>query len=366
MTKPLPNNPDDHRWMSVALALARRGLGTVAPNPAVGCVLIKDGTVVGRGWTQPGGRPHAETEALIRAGDEAKGATAYVSLEPCSHHGKTPPCADALIDAGVARIVVACADPDERVSGAGLAALEAAGIEVTSGVLEAEARQINAGFMRVKSGGRPFVTLKVATTLDGQIATATGESQWITGPAARAQVHRLRAAHDAVLTGMGTVRADDPELTVRLPGLPLAPPVRVVLASDAEMEPSCKLCQTRETAPVWLVVPEGKGKDIGGITVLETPEAEGRPDIAGALDRLAEQGITRVLIEAGATVAASALQAGVVDRICWFRAAKMIGGDGRSVTDALGIASLEQAPGFTRRDIRSVGDDTLEIYEKAA
>ena len=245
--------------MRLALALARRGLGNVAPNPAVGCVLVRDGTVVGRGWTQPGGRPHAETEALARAGTDAKDATAYLSLEPCSHHGRTPPCSEALIAAGVNRVVVACEDPDTRVSGAGIAALEKAGIDVTPKVLGDEATQLNAGFMRVKGGGRPFVTLKLATTLDGQIATATGESRWITGPVARRQVHRLRAAHDAVLTGMGTVRADDPELTVRLPGLPLTPPVRVIMASVAALDAGGRLRATAGDAPVWLVVPEGRG-----------------------------------------------------------------------------------------------------------
>ncbi len=352
--------------MQVALALARRGLGAVAPNPAVGCVLVKDATVVGRGWTQPGGRPHAETEALARAGAAAEGATAYVSLEPCSHHGKTPPCAQALIDAGVTRAVVACRDPDTRVSGRGIAALTEAGIDVTAEVCAEEARQLNAGFMRVKEGGRPLVTLKVATTLDGQIATATGQSKWITGDAARAQVHRLRAAHDAVLTGSGTVRADDPELTVRLPGLPQMPPVRVVLASVADLDAGSRLRVTVAAGPVWLVVPEGQGREIDGITVLEVPAADGRPEIGAALDILASQGVTRVLIEAGATLAASALSAGVVDHIWWFRAAKMIGGDGRSVADALGIASLDQAPGFLRQDVRPVGEDILEIYGKAA
>ncbi len=352
--------------MRLALALARRGLGNVAPNPAVGCVLVRDGTVVGRGWTQPGGRPHAETEALARAGTDAKDATAYLSLEPCSHHGRTPPCSEALIAAGVNRVVVACEDPDTRVSGAGIAALEKAGIDVTPKVLGDEATQLNAGFMRVKGGGRPFVTLKLATTLDGQIATATGESRWITGPVARRQVHRLRAAHDAVLTGMGTVRADDPELTVRLPGLPLTPPVRVIMASVAALDAGGRLRATAGDAPVWLVVPEGRGAEIDGVTVLEAAAPEGRPDIASVLELLAAMGMTRVLIEAGATLAASALQAGVVDRLWWFRAAKMIGGDGRPVADALGIVSLDQAPGFTRRDVRAVGEDILEIYEKAA
>ena len=209
----------DLRWMRAAFALARRGLGNVWPNPAVGCVLVRDGRVVGRGWTQPGGRPHAETEALRRAGALARGATAYVSLEPCSHWGRTSPCADALIAAGVRRVVAALEDPDPRVSGSGIARLREAGIAVETGLGAAEAAEINAGFLTRQRLGRPLVTLKLATSLDGKIATATGESQWITGPSARAYAHKLRAEHDAIMVGTGTVLADDPQLTCRLPGL---------------------------------------------------------------------------------------------------------------------------------------------------
>ncbi len=355
---------DDRAHMARALALAARGEYSAHPNPRVGCVIVQGGDVAGEGWHEIAGEDHAEIHALREAGDKAHGACVYVSLEPCAHHGKTPPCADALINAGVARVVIACGDPDPRVSGDGIARLRDAGIEVTQDVVADQARALNAGFMRVKTGGRPLVTLKVATTLDGQIATATGESQWITGAAARAQVHRLRAAHDAVMTGMGTVRADNPALTVRLPGLPLSPPGRVVLASGAVLDGGDG--RRADAAPLWLVVPEGKATALDGATVLEAAAVDGRPEIGAALDALAGQGITRVLIEAGATLAASALRAGVVDHIWWFRAAKMIGGDGRSVADAFGIASLDQAPGFVRSQVRAVGEDILEIYEKAA
>ncbi|MFQ3623345.1 MAG: bifunctional diaminohydroxyphosphoribosylaminopyrimidine deaminase/5-amino-6-(5-phosphoribosylamino)uracil reductase RibD, partial [Acetobacteraceae bacterium] len=217
--------------MRAALALARRGLGSVAPNPAVGCILVREGRVVGRGWTQPGGRPHAETEALRRAGAEARGATAYVTLEPCCHWGRTPPCTDALIAAGIARAVVALRDPDPRVNGEGLDRLRAAGIAVTEGVLAAEAAELNAGFLSRIRAGRPLVTLKLATTLDGRIAAASGESRWITGAAARRLAHGLRARNDAVMVGSGTALSDDPALTVRVPGLvpPGHPgPVRIV------------------------------------------------------------------------------------------------------------------------------------------
>ena len=220
------NTSTDFAMMRAALGLARRGLGTVWPNPSVGCVLVKDGHVVGRGWTQRGGRPHGETEALRRAGAAANGATAYVTLEPCSHWGKTPPCADALIAAGLRRVVVALEDPDPRVAGAGIEALRKAGLAVETGLCTAEAAELNAGFLRRIRSGRPLVTLKLATSLDGRIATAAGESRWITGPQSRESAHLLRATHDAILVGTATVLADDPELTCRLPGLANRSPVR--------------------------------------------------------------------------------------------------------------------------------------------
>jgi diaminohydroxyphosphoribosylaminopyrimidine deaminase/5-amino-6-(5-phosphoribosylamino)uracil reductase len=231
--------------MRAALALARRGLGRVAPNPAVGCVLVKDGRVVGRGWTQAGGRPHAETEALARAGEAARGATAYVTLEPCSHHGKTPPCAESLIAAGISRSVVALEDPDPRVSGSGLTLLREAGIAVDTGLLAEAAAEVNAGYLMRTRTGRPLVTLKLATTLDGRIATRAGESRWITGPLARARAHLLRAESDAVLVGSGTAVTDNPRLDVRLPGLEGRSPLRVLL--DGRL----RLPLTHDLTPAW-------------------------------------------------------------------------------------------------------------------
>src|SRR3984893_7773307 len=227
--------------MRAALALAHRGLGTVWPNPSVGCVIVKDGRVVGRGSTQPRGRPHGETEALARAGAAARGATAYVTLEPCSYWGKTPPCADALIAAGLRRVVVALEDPDPRVAGAGIARLRAGGIGVEIGLGAAEAAEINAGFLQRVRLGRPLVTLKLATSLDGRIATAAGESRWITGPLARERGHLLRATHDAILVGTATVLADDPQLTCRLPGLVDRSPVRIVIDRQLRIPPSVRL-----------------------------------------------------------------------------------------------------------------------------
>ncbi len=244
---------NDLQHMNAALALARRGLGRTWPNPAVGCVIVKDGRVVGRGWTQPGGRPHAETEALDRAGTLADGATLYTSLEPCSHHGKTPPCADAVINAGIARVVMAIEDSDPRVKGTGLARLRAAGVTVDIGIGAAEATEINAGFLMRLATGRPLVTLKLATTLDGKIAMASGESRWITGEPARRRAHLLRASHDAVMIGIGTAIADDPELTCRLPGMADRHPVRIVVDPGLRLPLTARLVVDAAKIRTWIV-----------------------------------------------------------------------------------------------------------------
>ncbi len=358
--------------MMTALALARRGLGRVSPNPAVGCVVLNsDGVVAGRGWTQPGGRPHAETEALRRAGDAARGGTAYVSLEPCAHHGKTPPCADALIEAGISRCVIATEDPDPRVSGGGIARLEKAGIEVRVGPGRRDAERLNAGFMKRVIDGKPLVTLKCATTLDGRIATHNGESQWITGAVARSWGHGLRACHDAVLTGASTVRVDDPEFTCRLQGMAAFSPLRVVLDSRLMTPLTSKLVIGAHEHPTWIVTvvgaePDRKSAFIDcGVEVIEVDAGEGgRPDIDAALGILAEKGITRVLAEGGGRVAASLLRANAVDRIAWFRAPSIIGGDGVPVADAFGVDGLDQMVQFERRHSFLAGRDCLEIYER--
>src|SRR5262245_58482979 len=274
--------PEDLGHMRAALALAARGLGRTWPNPAVGCVLVRGGHVVGRGWTQPGGRPHAETEALARAGEAARGATAYVSLEPCAHTGKTPPCADALIAAGIGRVVAAVQDPDPRVSGRGLARLRDAGLAVVTGMCAAEAAELNAGFFTRIKQGRPLVSLKLATSLDGRTATRSGDSRWITGDAARRRAHALRATHDAILVGTGTALADDPELTCRLPGLGDRSPVRVVLDRQLRLPDAAKLLATAHEVPTWVIrAPTSDGarkKKIGatGAEVIEVPtDADG-------------------------------------------------------------------------------------------
>ncbi|HYE47946.1 MAG TPA: bifunctional diaminohydroxyphosphoribosylaminopyrimidine deaminase/5-amino-6-(5-phosphoribosylamino)uracil reductase RibD [Azospirillaceae bacterium] len=368
-----PDGGDDAAHMRAALVLAARGLGTTWPNPSVGCVIVRDGRVVGRGWTRPGGRPHAETVALAQAGEAARGATAYVTLEPCSHHGRTPPCADALAAAGIARCVVACGDPDPRVNGNGLRRLAEAGIEVVPAVLEAEALALNEGFFRRIRDGRPLVTLKLATTLDGRIATKAGESQWITGPVARAWGHSLRARNDAIMVGVGTALADDPELTCRLPGLEHRSPVRVVVDSRLRLDLTSRLVRSAREVPTWVASLAG-GTDPdrrqafadSGVTLVDVlPGAAGLMPVRTVLGELAARGITRVLVEGGARLAASLLAEGLVDRLEWFRAASLIGGDGTPATAGFGLERLADAPGFVRTGIRQAGADVLESYRRA-
>jgi diaminohydroxyphosphoribosylaminopyrimidine deaminase/5-amino-6-(5-phosphoribosylamino)uracil reductase len=366
---------EDLAWMRAALALAQRGLGNVWPNPAVGCVIVRDGVAVGRGWTQPGGRPHAETEALARAGAAARGATVYVSLEPCCHWGRTPPCTDALIAAGIARAVIATRDPDPRVNGEGVARLRAAGIAVTEGVAEAEAAELNAGFIARIRSGRPLVTLKLAATLDGRIATASGESRWITGEAARRAAHLLRASHDAVLVGAGTAATDDPALTVRLPGVVPAArpgPVRVVADGRLRLPLTSVLVATARQTPTWILTLPGNDRArIGafadaGCTVMEVrADATGQPDLAEGLRALGSRGITRVLAEGGGTLAAALLGAGLVDRLAWFAAPGLIGSDGAPAVGALALAGLDAMPRFRRTGITPVGEDLLLTFTRA-
>jgi diaminohydroxyphosphoribosylaminopyrimidine deaminase/5-amino-6-(5-phosphoribosylamino)uracil reductase len=360
--------------MAAALTLARRGLGRVWPNPAVGCVLVQaDGTVIGRGWTQQGGRPHAEVEALARAGTAARGATAYVTLEPCSHHGKTPPCADALIAAGVSRVVAAIEDPDARVSGAGIARLRAAGIGVTVDVLAAEAREVNAGFFTRIDEGRPLVTLKLATTLDGRLATHAGESRWITGEAARQRAHLLRANHDAVMIGSGTALTDDPHLTCRLPGLEDWSPVRVVLDRRLRLPLTANLVASARVTPTWLAtLPGGDGARRhayvdAGVEVIEVPaDDSGDLSLPELMRLLGQRGLTRLLVEGGSHAAAALLRDRLVDRLAWFHAPGLMGGDGLPAVQAFGIDRLDDMPRFVPAGRVRVGDDVLETYRRSA
>lgn len=359
---------DDLRHMAHALGLARRGLGRVWPNPAVGCVLVQGSRIVGRGFTRPGGRPHAETVALAVAGPAARGATAYVTLEPCAHHGATPPCAAALVAAGVARVVTALEDPDPRVKGQGHAMLRAAGVAVTEGVLAAEARALQRGFLCRVTEGRPMVTLKLAASLDGRIATAAGESRWITGPEARARVHAMRAAHDAVMVGAGTARVDDPMLTVR--GLGFAhQPVRVVAARTLDLDPGGALGRSAREVPLWLLhgpaAPAARSAWTDrGARLIEVEEAGGALDPAAILAALGAAGLTRVFCEGGGRFAAALLKAGLVDEIALFTAGLALGADARPALGALGLGALAAAPRFRLAGVERVGADTLGLWTR--
>lgn len=353
--------------MALALSLGRRGQGVTWPNPAVGCVIVKDGRIVGRGWTAPGGRPHAEPQALAQAGEAARGATAYVTLEPCAHHGQTPPCTEALISAGVARVVSPLTDSDTRVSGKGFEALRAAGIEVSTGVMAEEARHDHAGFFRRVEQGRPHLTLKLASSFDGRIATASGHSQWITGPEARRLVHGMRARNDAVMVGAGTARADDPSLTVR--GLGVAQqPVRIVTSRQLDVPLMSTLARTARDVPVWIC--HGPDADPAlkeawdgiGARLIECDLMGRQLDMGAVLRALGAQGLTRVFCEGGGALAASLLAADLVDELVGFTAGLGIGAEGLPSLGALGLARLDEARRFILVETRDVGGDVMHRW----
>lgn len=348
--------------MALALSLGNRGRGRTWPNPSVGCVLVQDGRIVGRGWTQPGGRPHAERHALDQAGPLAVGATAYVSLEPCSHHGKTPPCAQGLIDAGIARVVVATRDPDPRVAGRGIKMLRDAGIPVNEDILKDQADETHAGFFQRLSTGRPYLTLKLANSVDGRIATATGESQWITGAEARRAVHADRARHDAVLVGAGTARADDPSLTAR--GLGMGhQPVRIVASRMLDIPLTGKLATTATQIPLWLVHGAEAPNDLvdawrGLGAQLTSAATQGRQlDAQAVMQALGAAGLTRVYCEGGGQLAASLLQAGVVNELVTYSAGIALGAEGQPALAAMGVDRLAGAPRFDLFRLRQIGGD---------
>jgi diaminohydroxyphosphoribosylaminopyrimidine deaminase/5-amino-6-(5-phosphoribosylamino)uracil reductase len=356
----------DAAFMASALALGRRHQGRTWPNPAVGCLIVHGGRVVGRGWTAPGGRPHAETQALAQAGAAARGATAYVTLEPCAHHGATPPCAEALVAAGVARLVVACGDPDPRVNGQGIARLRQAGLAVTEGVLaDAAARDHRGFFLRVREG-RPAVTLKLALSLDGRIATAVGESRWITGPEARRRVHLMRLTHDAVLVGGGTARADDPDLTVRGLGVSLTQPVRVLLSRRLDLPEDGRLA----AAPLWILHgPDAPADRLArwrdrGARLIAVPLEDGTVDPAAALAALGGLGLTRVVCEGGGALAASLLRHDLVDELVAFHAGLLLGADGRPGLGPLPEGPLAGFPRLRLDRIETVGADTLSVWTR--
>jgi diaminohydroxyphosphoribosylaminopyrimidine deaminase/5-amino-6-(5-phosphoribosylamino)uracil reductase len=351
--------------MGAALSLAARNLGQVWPNPAVGCVIVDQaGHVVGRGFTQRGGRPHAETEALNMVGARAKGATAYVTLEPCAHHGKTPPCAEALVAAGIARCVAAIEDPDPRVSGRGLAALRQAGIAVETGVLADQAKALNIGFLTRVTTGRPYVALKLATSLDGRIATRAGESRWITGEEARAFGHRLRATYDAIAVGSGTILADDPELTCRIKGLEHRSPVRLVFDRRGRIPLTAKVMT--QPPPTWTVVYPSENFNYAWQNIEIAQNLEPAGWLVEALRKIGDAGLTRILVEGGAMLGTAFLRARLVDRLYWFRAPIVIGGEGLPGIAPLEIDRLAGSVGLRCTGRRALGNDVLELYDRPA
>jgi diaminohydroxyphosphoribosylaminopyrimidine deaminase / 5-amino-6-(5-phosphoribosylamino)uracil reductase len=348
----------DRRFMDLALSLGRRGLGRTWPNPAVGAVIVKDGIIVGRGWTQPGGRPHAEVEALRRAGEAAQGATLYVTLEPCSHHGKTPPCADAVIAAGITRVVSALEDPNPEVAGEGHARLRAAGIVVDVGVGAAAARRDHAGHIRRMRDGRPHVMLKLAISVDGKASAAGRKPVAITGEAVRDRVHLLRTHSDAIMVGIGTVLADDPLLTCRLPGMAKASPVRIVADSMLRLPVNSRLVRSARETPVWALTGLGAPQDSEfallplGVEVLRSPQSAGRLDLKDGLEFLAAKGITRLMVEGGPTLAAAFVAADLVDEAVLFHSPKIVGPDG---IDALATEAMEALT----RQLKQIGSEPV-------
>jgi diaminohydroxyphosphoribosylaminopyrimidine deaminase / 5-amino-6-(5-phosphoribosylamino)uracil reductase len=366
----------DRRFMQLALTLGRRGLGRTWPNPAVGAVVVKDGVIVGRGWTQPGGRPHAEVEALRRAGNAARGATLYVTLEPCSHVGKSPPCADAVISAGIARVVSAIEDPNPEVAGQGHARLRGAGITVETGLCAREAAHDHAGHFRRIRDQRPHVILKLAVSSDDSIAAAGGVQVAITGEAARTRVHLLRAQCDAILVGIGTVLSDDPQLTCRLPGMEARSPVRVVLDSALRIPTGSRLVQSARQTPLWLMASEtaeaATAMRLGaaGAQVVRLPLAANVPgkrsglDLHALLRALSERGITRLMVEGGSRMAGAFVAADLVDEVWLLRGPDAIGAGGVAALDGLPLTAITQSAAFRVRASETLEQDPLTVYTR--
>jgi diaminohydroxyphosphoribosylaminopyrimidine deaminase / 5-amino-6-(5-phosphoribosylamino)uracil reductase len=370
----LPDPAVDAALMSVALGLGRRGLGRTAPNPAVGALVVRDGdqgsVIVGRGWTQPGGRPHAETEALARAGGAAHGATLFVTLEPCCHRGKTPPCTQAIIAAQIRTVVSAIEDPNPKIAGQGHAQLRAAGIAVRTGIEAEAARRAHAGHIRRVAEGRPHVTLKLALSIDGKVGLLPRRPVAITQQRARDRVHLMRAMNDAILIGIGTALADDPALTCRLPGMTARSPVRVVLDSDLRLPLSCGLVRTARDVPLWVVASAAAPREREqalrgcGIEVVRT-DSPTQVNLAAALRWLAARGITRLMVEGGPTVAAAMIAADLVDEIALFRSPIAIGPGGLDALTGLPLGALTRPRGLRSLGVEPIGSDTLETFVRA-
>lgn len=367
-----PSAEYDRRMMAAALRLGRRNLGRTSPNPAVGALIVQpDGTggrIIGRGWTAVGGRPHAETMALEEAGDAAKGATAYVTLEPCAHEGQTPPCAIALVNAGIARLVTTMTDPDPRVSGKGLAILRSAGVEVSTGVLEREAAVAHGGHIMRTTQGRPWITLKLAISADGMIGRREGDRMLITGQSAIEFVQAIRAENDAIMVGLGTVEKDDPRLTVRLADASASNPIRVVVDTAARTGLGTNLVKTARDLPFWLMAGEDAPEERvaalrdAGVVVERVPAGSGGVDLNRVFAKLAERGLTRVLVEGGAKLAASLVSLGLVDEVLFFRAPVVVGSGGVRALAGQALSAVERSPRYRMADDLMIGEDRLRRY----
>jgi diaminohydroxyphosphoribosylaminopyrimidine deaminase/5-amino-6-(5-phosphoribosylamino)uracil reductase len=360
-------NKEHAKFMKIAIAIASRNVGLTAPNPCVACVIVKDNQIIATGITAQGGRPHAETIALEKAGKNAKGATAYVTLEPCCHTGKTYPCTDEIIKAEIARVVVALQDPYKEVSGKGIKQLKESGIEVITEICESEAAELNDGFLTVQTKEKPFVTLKLATSIDGKIATSIGESKWITGEHARNYVHMLRAKSDAVMVGIDTVCADDPELTCRLPGLLDQSPIRIIVDSNLRISEDSKLIKTAKKHPLWVITSGEQANKANleklGVKIISCKMDEDfRVDLKDAMKILAKMGITRLLVEGGSKLATSFIKNNLVDQLIWIKAPIIIGNEGIPAISDFDISSIKDAKTFKCHSIKKLGDDVAEVF----
>ena len=362
---------DDAAWMEIALRLADRNIGNVCPNPSVGCIIINDERIVGRGWTQEGGRPHAEVMALEQAGKKSVGATVYTTLEPCSHFGKTPPCSDALISARIERLVGAMKDPDPRVDGMGFVKLRDAGIEVVEGILEREAEELNRGFITRLKKKLPFVTLKMAMSIDSRIATKTYDSQWITGEEARHSSHFLRSKHDAILTGIGTVLADNPFLNTRISGLENRSPIRIILDTNLRIPIDSQIVSTaaKHKTIIFTTVAAGETKkkqlESFGLQIITiNGDKSGRVSLIEALRSIAKKGINNILVECGGTLCTEFIKSNLIDEFLVYRAPIVLGGDGIAAVEGFGVSDLSAALNFKLTGTTRLGADTLESYKR--
>lgn len=361
----------DAEWMEIALRLADRNTGNVCPNPSVGCLIVKDDRIVGRGWTQEGGRPHAEVMALEQAGEKSIGASVYTTLEPCSHFGKTPPCSDALISARIKRLVAAMKDPDPRVDGMGFVKLRDAGIEVVEGVLGREAEALNRGFIKRIKEKLPFITLKMAMSIDSRIATKTYDSQWITGEEARHSSHFFRSKHDAILTGVGTVLADNPLLNTRISGLEHRSPIRIILDTKLRTPIDAQIVSTatkhRTIIFTTVAAEETKKKQLesfGVQVVTINGDESGRVSLIEALRSIADRGVNSILVECGGTLCTEFIKSNLIDEFLVYRAPIILGGDGIAAVEGFGVSDLSAAPNFKQSGITQLGADTLESYKR--